>query len=126
MNLKDLPNDVLGLIYSYADPETTWIESKVSKLPVNTDGWIVGENKGKQSFFKGDYLDIINAMEIIPTFIKPSSRYNVESYGGKHAIEKTMKNYYISNGCFICAMILLGYEFKKPTSLNLNFRAKYI
>jgi hypothetical protein len=57
-------------------------------------------------------------------FIKPSSRYNVESYGGKHAIEKTMKNYYISNGCFICAIILLGYEFKKPTSLNLNFRAK--
>ena len=126
MNLKDLPIDVLGLIYSYADPETTLIADKVSKLPVNTDGWIIGENKGKQSFFKGDYLDIINAMKIIPIFIKQSSRYNVESYGGKHAIEKTMKNYYISNGCFICAMILLGYEYKKPTSLNVSFKAKYI
>ena len=52
MNLKDLPNDVLNLIYSYADPETTWVADKVSKLPVNTNGWIIGDNEEKQQFQK--------------------------------------------------------------------------
>ena len=126
MNLCDLPIDVLNHTYSYADPETTWIADRVAQLPVNCDGWIIGENKGKQQFFKGDYLDIMEAMEIIPTFIKPSTRYDVGSYGGKHAIERAMKKYYISNGCFICAMILLGYKYKKPQSLNVSFKAKYI
>lgn len=126
MNLKDLPNDVLSLIYSYADPETTWIEDRVSKLTVNTNGWIIGDNKEKQKFSKRNYLDIMEAMKIIPAFIKSSTRYDVGSYGGKHAIEKSMTDRYINNGLFICAMILLGYEYKKPISLNVSFRAKYI
>jgi hypothetical protein len=122
----DLPIDVLSLIYSYADPETTWVVDKVSKLPVNTNGWIIGDNKEKQRFSKKSYLDILEAMQIIPTFIKPSTRYDVGSYGGKHAIEKSMKERYINNGLFICAMILLGYEYKKPINLNVSFKAKYI
>ena len=126
MNLNDLPNDVLSLIYSYADPETTWIADKLANIPVNMNGWIIGENKGKQRFSKKDYLDIMEAMKIIPTFIKLSSRYDVGSYGGKHAIERSMKELYISNGLFICAMILLGYKYQNPHSLNVNFKAKYI
>ena len=68
----------------------------------------------------------METMEIIPAFIKPSTRYDVGSYGGKHAIEKSMKERYIKNGLFICAMILLGYECKKPINLSVSFRAKYI
>ena len=112
MNLCDLPIDVLHLIYSYADPEATWVADKVSKLPVNRYGWIIGDNKEKQQFSKKNYLDIMEAMEIISVFIKPSTQYDVGSYGGKHAIEKSMKERYINNGLFICAMILLGYEYK--------------
>ena len=126
MNLCDLPTDVLNHICSYADPETTWIADKLAKIPVNTNGWIIGDNKEKQQFSKKDYLDIMEAMKIIPTFIKPSTRYDVGSYGGQHVIERSMKELYISNGLFICAMILLEYKYQKPQSLNLNFKAKYI
>ena len=131
MNLNDLPDDILKHIYEYADPETTWVADQVSKINVNSNGWIIGHNSDYPRFFtKQEYLDIIEAMELIPKFIKQSTRYNVrydvESYGGKQVIEKAMKKYYISNGCFICSMILLGYQHKKPQSLNLNFKAKYI
>ena len=50
MNLCDLPTDVLSLIYSYADPETTWIADKVSKINANSNGWIIGCNSKSQNF----------------------------------------------------------------------------
>ena len=130
MNLNGLPIDVLSHIYSYADPETTWVADKVSKINANSNGWIIGRNSKAQKFRKQEYLDIIDAMKRIPDIIEPAYRYNVQSYGGKHVLEKYrkqfMNNGYITNGCFICAMILLEYKYKKPQSLNLEFKAKYI
>ena len=125
MKLIHLPDDILKHIYEYADPKTTWIADQLAKIPVNWNGWMIGNNKNKQKFSKNDYLDIMEAMKIIPTFIIPSYHYSVFSYGGKHTIEKVMKNGYISNGCFISAMILLKYKYKKPHSLNVDFKAKY-
>ena len=117
--------DVLNHIYKYADPETTWIADQVANINANTNGWMIGRNDTKRAFKKQDYLDIMDAMERIPEIITTGSQYKIGSYGGKHVLEKHRKKY-ISNGCFICAMILLGYKYKKPDSLNLNFKAKYI
>ena len=131
MKLIELPDEIKKYIYSYADPETTWVEDQVAKINVNSNGWIYGHNKDYPRIFtKQDYLDIMDAMKRIPDIIKPAYHYNVHSYGGKHVLErfryKFMKNGYISNGCFICAMILLGFQYKKPKSLNLEFKAKYL
>jgi hypothetical protein len=125
MQLSDLPMDVLGHIYEYADPETTWIADKVAKINANTNGWMIGRNVSERKFKKQDYLDIMDAMKRIPEIITPGRQYKINSYGGKHVLEKHRKKY-MSNGCFICAMILLGYTYKKPDSLNLIFKAKYI
>jgi hypothetical protein len=130
MNLCDLPTDIQKHIYSYADSETTWIADQVSKLNANSNGWIIGRNSKAQKFGKQEYLDILDAMKRIPDIIQTGKQYRVQSYGGKHVLERYrkqfMKNGYISNGCFICAMILLGYQYKKPYNLNLEFKAKYI
>ena len=49
MKLGDLPMDVLGHIYKYADPETTWIADKVANINTNTNGWMIGRNDGKRN-----------------------------------------------------------------------------
>jgi hypothetical protein len=69
-------------------------------------------------------------MKRIPDIIQTGTQYKIDSYGGKHVLERYRKQFmetgYISNGLFICAMILLGYQYKNPTSLNLQFKAKYL
>ena len=72
-------------------------------------------------------------MDEIPMVLKYSKKYcSSSSYGLKHALEryrKTLtpnKNCYISNGEMICAMMILGYEFKKPTTLNIDFKVSHI
>ena len=80
--------------------------------------------------------NIKQAMLEIPRLIRPrvkgDPREGVSSYGGKHVIEryrtyKYGKGTYISNGEFMIAMVLLGYE-PKNWDLNINqlFVATYI
>ena len=79
--------------------------------------------------------NIIQCIEEIPKIYKKlKSAYNLGSYAGKHAIERHRrhlygnKDNYISNGEFIIAMILAGYEYKiymehgRPY-VNCDFRA---
>lgn len=80
--------------------------------------------------------NIKQAMLQIPRLIRPrvkgDPREGVTSYGGKHVIERYRHykyggNTYISNGEFMIAMVLLGYE-PKQWDLNINqlFVATYI
>ena len=73
-------------------------------------------------------------MEIIPKcFIKHSEEtpyWNVGSYAGKHRLEeyfsKNNINKYVSNGLFIMAMILLGYEFKSEFTIKYKSNGKML
>lgn len=73
-------------------------------------------------------------MEIIPKcFIKHSEEtpyWNVGSYSGKHRLEeyfsKNNTNKYVSNGLFIMAMILLGYEFKPEFTIKYKSNGKML
>ena len=69
-------------------------------------------------------------MKEIPELIVPAKSVTSGSYGLNHFIEKYRKNKcidddnYISNGEFICAVIVLGFKYKTPKSLNLEFYVK--
>ena len=92
-------------------------------------------DKANKSLIKN--IDNINqCMEEIPKIYKKlKSAYNLGSYSGKHGIERHRsylyenKDNYISNGEFIIAMILAGYEYKiymdcgRPY-VNCDFKAK--
>ena len=92
-------------------------------------------DKANKSLIKN--IDNINqCIDDIPKiFKKLKSAYKIGSYSGKHAIERHRsylygnKDNYISNGEFIIAMILAGYEYKiymdcgRPY-VNCDFKAK--
>jgi len=58
---------------------------------------------------------------IRPIFKKIKSiNYRVSSYGIKHDVERRM-GHYVSNGELIASMIVLGFEYKRPTgSAGIN------
>ena len=83
--------------------------------------------------FKPTRIELIRNM--IKASIEPAKTWKIQSYGGKHYIEHLM-DIYITNGEFILAMAMEGYEVKqvvwgkdtaqpgRPTP-NAVFRAKY-
>ena len=72
---------------------------------------------------------IKSALRIIPLLIVASDRkMSVNSYAGKHVVEKVLECGYISNGEFILCMLMLGYKWKlvdECTSQNAKFYAMY-
>ena len=88
----------------------------------------VGENKNEFND-KEVILNIIDCKNLIKKIIKPlKTKYNIDSYRGKHVIEEYRKyklkregNIYISKEEFIIAMILNGYNKYKIKSSNCIF-----
>lgn len=58
---------------------------------------------------------INNIVSVIRPIVKKikSINYRVSSYGIKHDVERRI-GYYVSNGELIAAMIILGFEYKRP------------
>ena len=127
--MKKLPEDLVLLINSFVDPETDYIRTQIKKIKVNPNGWAIGRNSIYRDFDTYDIKNIILAMSQINNIIEPAKQYKLGSYGSKHVLshyrQNKVSNGYINNGSFIVAMILLGYKYKNPTSLNLEFKAKY-
>ena len=98
-------------------------KSIISNLPLNKNGWRIDKNINTEIFTDKDIDNIINCMADIKHIFKPTKQYNLNSYNGKHIIERYRIFKYISNGEFIAAMILSGYKYKQPQSLNLVFNA---
>lgn len=131
--IDKLPDDMINLIHEFVDPETTWIQTKVKDLNVNDSGWIIANNALHTRIkHKRSLLNIKRAMEEIPLLFIPAKTVTQSSYAMKHDVSdyrKLMKvpyDKYISNGEFICAMILLGFKFATPTCLNVHFKVKNI
>lgn len=130
---NNLPDDMIGVIHEYVDPETTWIEEQVKQLNVNDTGWIIANNTFNNPIkHKESFLNIKRAMEEIPFLFIPAKTVTDSSYSMKHELSDYRKKMnvpydkYISNGEFICAMILLGYKYSKPTGINVQFKVKRI
>ena len=127
---NSLPDDIINYIYEFADPEITWVQTKIQNLNVNDSGWIMSENKhNERPTHKLHCLNILRAMKEIPLIVIPAKTVTMSSYGLKHDLEYhrhliKSPDYYISNGEFICSMILLGFKYKKPDSLNVSFYVK--
>jgi hypothetical protein len=109
------------------------IQREILKLDVNHNGWAIGDNRvyDRKISLLDDFLTIKKLMEEIPKLYEKSKTYNSSSsYGLKHEYADIQKkrfpntNNYSTNGEFICAMILLGYEYKKPESLNIYFKVR--
>ena len=103
----------------------------LSKLPLNMNGFKIGSNTDESPFTDRNMENIIRCMEDIKHVFKQIKQCKLNSYTGKHHIERyrdknSQENTYISNGEFIASMILSGYKYKTPTSLNLEFNASVI
>jgi len=79
-----------------------------------------------------DIERIQKAFSIIDQFIVTKKRYERNSYGLKHQIEKDLPGdiKYITNGDFIVAMLLKGYKArfgksKKSLNVNCEFKANF-
>ena len=105
---------------------------------LNTEG-VTRRNPEKESLGL-DYKLVERITQYIPyLFQKHHNKkyWNVNSYRGKHNMEdyfkfKYERSYYITNGEFILAMLLLGYEYKKTNQQmfrlqlpNLTFNCSY-
>ena len=135
--VTNLPEDLTKLIHSYCDPETDYYRDKIIEILKNIN---VGRNGFKLTNYKNEFdnpksiKNIIGCINQIPSIIRPlKTTYSVESYSGKHVIEKYRENVlklkgscHISNGEFIIAMLLLGFEFKYVKGFNCCFRAGYL
>ena len=130
--IEHVPDEIARYIHEFVDPETTWVQTQIEKLNVNDSGWIIGRNKTSPRNTIKDrhaFLNIIQAMKEIPCLVVPAVSATRGSYGLKHVLERFRGKYsngnnYISNGEFICAMILLGFKYKTPDCLNLEFKVK--
>ena len=86
-----------------------------------------------------NYINVLFIMKYIPKLFQKHSQkkfFNVNSYTGKNRMEDYLKTHleiyeYISNGEFILAMLLLGYEYRRSSALgtiyppNLTFNASF-
>ncbi len=80
-----------------------------------------------------DYQTVRMIIPIIPRLFQQHKHtnkkyYNTSSYGGKNLLENYIKksyemNFYVSNGEFILAMLLLDYEYKISGVPNMSFNA---
>ena len=129
--MNELPDELTRIVDSYVDPEIDYYRTQIALLPLNCNGWKIGNNLSSRHdyFFTDTNLkNIVQCMHEIPLLFRISRNYKVGSYSGKHIIENYrsgiyIRNNYISNGEFIAAMILLGFKYKKPDWLNLVFNA---
>jgi hypothetical protein len=124
-----------GALQSRIDTIVQDLEKHGVKL--NRYGNVIGEH----SLCRGDRPNPIDAeavheaMNDIPHVFRPCKTWKTQSYGGKGRIEHYRRmrrpddNYYVSNGDFIVAMLLLGFEAKwrvtrgGPTQVNCMFKA---
>jgi len=75
-----------------------------------------------------DVAAVQEAFGLIGTYMQSRSTYKRDSYGLKHAVERSMSKGYLSNGDLICAMLLHGYAARfgkrgEAASVNCEFKA---
>ena len=126
--VENLPDEIVGIIRAYYDPETGYyrdriheIIEKYSIIPIGFD--VINIVSGCKTFREDQIMNIIRCYkEEIPNVFEPLKRYNLGSYRGKHVIEQYRRHVdkynYISNGEFMIAMIMSGYEFKVGGEFN--------
>lgn len=61
----------------------------------------------------------------LPLILRPSKKFDVGSYGGKHVAEHFVGTYF-SNGEFILAMLMDGYKMRHGEGPNAVFQATYL
>ena len=102
---------------------------------VNAEKYVL-EKETDEDFIKYNLNEIENVYAIIPLLFEKTNRYyyKASSYGLKHYcsemythVNPNLKNTYMSNGGFIMAMLLHGYEWKKiACTQNCHFKLKKI
>lgn len=115
---EQLPEDIVQVIYSYADPETTYIYSKVIDLESEMKG-----KKFQHSWFDMSNNKLCNELHIMMVYIpllfkevKPKSNMYMNPLGGKHVLESFLSDlgYFMCMNkiTFLFAMILCGFRYK--------------
>lgn len=115
-----------------ASAEQVYMELAKNKLALTKNGVYKVRKSGPAPC--GEPVDvesptIASALKVIPLLITPSLRKTINSYAGKHVVEKLLHTNYISNGELIMAMMMLGYKWRLPPgekdSVNVLFYALY-
>ena len=135
-----LPIKLTDLVKSFCNPSEEYWQEKIDnvakKYGLNVWGFNTDTNPrlAFDIFSKSNLKNIIKCKNQIPLILRPLKTYSrncVGSYGGKHRVEeyrdaRKCRNSYISNGEFIVAMILAGYEPKTHGRINCDFKATTI
>ena len=123
--VSKLPTELADLVKSFCNPSEEYWQEKIDdvakKYGVCRNGLLHVNSHFqtlKPEFSHAYMLNIIKCKNQMPFIFRPLKTYSrncVGSYGGKHRVEEyrcknKVRDIYCSNGEFIVAMILAGYE----------------
>ena len=118
--ISNIPEDLVSLVHSFVDPETTYIQTTLHAHPLFER--VVGGG------FKNEhYLNINQAMCELPMIYEPALSKKIPSSYIRYSLRYYRNLYdkiYISRDETVCALLLLGYV---PIYSNdmLVFKIKY-